>query len=176
MSTATGGAIVGVGKSTGTPQSGAFGVHCVDVEVDPDTGKVQILRYTAAQDVGTAIHPSYVEGQMQGGAVQGIGWALNEEYCYDQSGEMRNATFLDYRIPTCYDVPSIDTILVEVPDPQHPYGVRGVGEVPICPPPAAIANAIHQAVGVRMKELPMSPPRLLKEIQRSSEFGMRNSE
>jgi len=128
-------------------------------------GKVQILRYTVAQDVGTAIHPSYVEGQMQGGAVQGIGWALNEEYWYDPAGVMRNATFLDYRMPTCYDVPMIDTIIVEVPDPNHPYGVRGVGEVPICPPPAAIANAIYQAVGVRVSRLPISPPRLLEAIQ-----------
>lgn len=160
----TGGPIVGRGTSSEANQSGAFGTHCVDVEVDPDTGKVQILRYTAAQDVGTAIHPSYVEGQIQGGAVQGIGWALNEEYWYDDNGTMRNSTYLDYRIPTCYDVPMIDTILVEVPDPNHPYGVRGVGEVPICPPPAAIANAIYNAVGVRMQQLPMSPPRVLAEI------------
>jgi CO/xanthine dehydrogenase Mo-binding subunit len=161
---ASGGPIIGRGTSSEATQGGAFGTHCVDVEVDPDTGKVQILRYTAAQDAGTAIHPSYVEGQMQGGVVQGIGWALNEEYWYDANGEMRNATYLDYRIPTCYDVPMIETLIVEVPDPQHPYGVRGVGEVPICPPPAAIANAIYQAVGVRMHELPMSPPRLLARI------------
>jgi xanthine dehydrogenase molybdenum-binding subunit len=160
----SGGAIIGRGTSSEATQGGAFGTHCVDVEVDPELGTVQILRYTAAQDAGTAIHPSYVEGQIQGGAVQGIGWALNEEYCYDEQGEMRNATFLDYRIPTCYDVPMIDTIIVEVPDPQHPYGVRGVGEVPICPPPAAIANAIYDAVGVRMSQLPMSPPRLLAAI------------
>jgi xanthine dehydrogenase molybdenum-binding subunit len=164
----TGGAIIGRGTSSKATQGGAFGTHCVDVEVDPETGKVQILRYTAAQDAGTAIHPSYVEGQIQGGAVQGIGWALNEEYWYDETGSMRNATYLDYRLPTCYDVPMIDTIIVEVPDPQHPYGVRGVGEVPICPPPAAIANAIHQAVGVRMRHLPMSPPRLLAEILKKS--------
>lgn len=162
---ATGGAIIGRGTSSAANQSGAFGTHCVDVEVDPDLGKVQILRYTVAQDVGTAIHPSYVEGQLQGGAVQGIGWALNEEYWYNGTGEMRNATFLDYRMPTCYDVPMIETILVEVPDPNHPYGVRGVGEVPICPPPAAIANAIAQATGVRVCELPISPPRLLAAIQ-----------
>ena len=158
---ATGGPIAGRGASGTENQSGAFGTHCVDVEVDPETGKVEILRYTIAQDAGTAIHPSYVEGQMQGGVVQGIGWALNEEYWYNDQGEMRNATFLDYRMPTCYDVPMIETIIVEVPDPQHPYGVRGVGEVPICPPPAAIANAIYHAVGVRMEHLPMSPPRLL---------------
>ncbi|MEW4531251.1 xanthine dehydrogenase family protein molybdopterin-binding subunit [Maioricimonas sp. JC845] len=144
--------------------SNAFGTHCVDVEVDPDTGKVTILRYTAVQDAGTAIHPSYVEGQMQGGAAQGIGWALNEEYYYDAEGVLRNSSLLDYRMPTCYDLPMIDTIIVEVPNPDHPYGVRGVGEVPICPPPAAIGAAIANATGVRMHELPMSPPRLLHQI------------
>ncbi len=155
-----------VGKGTVDPEGvgGAFATHVVDVEVDPETGKVEILRYTASQDAGTAIHPSYVEGQIQGGVVQGIGWGLNEEYFYDATGTMRNSTFLDYRMPTCYDLPMIDTIIVEVPNPGHPYGVRGVGEVPIVPPPAALANAIYHAVGVRMKELPMSPPRLLHEI------------
>ncbi len=159
-----GGPVSGRGFSSEANQGGAFGTHCVDVEVDPDTGKVQILRYTIAQDCGTAIHPSYVEGQMQGGVVQGIGWALNEEYFYDDKGTMRNATYLDYRIPTCYDVPMIETIIVEVPDPEHPFGVRGVGEVPIVPPPAAIANAIAHAIGVRMEKLPMSPPSVMKEI------------
>jgi CO/xanthine dehydrogenase Mo-binding subunit len=158
--------IVGRGSSAKNQPGGAFGTHVVDVEVDVDTGKVQILRYTAAQDAGTAIHPSYVEGQMQGGVVQGIGWALNEEYVYDKRGVMRNASFLDYRMPTCLDVPMIDTIIVEVPNPGHPFGVRGVGEVPIVPPPAAVANAIYDAVGVRMNHLPMSPPNLLAEILR----------
>jgi CO/xanthine dehydrogenase Mo-binding subunit len=153
-------------KGTVDPEGcgGAFATHLVDVEVDPETGKVEILRYTAAQDVGTAIHPSYVEGQIQGGVVQGIGWGMNEEYFYDASGTMRNSTFLDYRMPTCYDLPMIDPLIVEVPNPGHPYGVRGVGEVPIVPPPAALANAIYHAVGVRMKQLPMSPPKVLHEI------------
>ena len=139
----------------------AFAAHIVDVEVDPDTGKVQILRYTAVQDVGTAIHPGYVESQIQGGVAQGVGWALNEEYVYDEMGRLVNASFLDYRMPTALDLPMIDTVLVEVPNPHHPYGVRGVGEVPIVPPPGAIANAIYNAVGVRMSELPMSPGRVL---------------
>ena len=141
-----------------------FATHIVDVEVDPETGKTQILRYTAVQDVGKAIHPSYVEGQIQGGAVQGIGWAMNEEYFYDDKGIMRNTGFLDYRMPTCYDLPMIDTIMVEVPNPGHPLGIRGVGEVPIVPPPAAIANAIYRAVGVRISELPMSPPKVAKAL------------
>ena len=120
---------------------------CVDVEVDPDTGKVQILRCTVAQDAGKAIHPSYVEGQMQGGTAQGIGWALNEEYFYDDKGMLRNSGLLDYRMPTCLDLPMIETVIVEVPNPGHPLGVRGVGEVSIVPPPAAVANAIYRAVG-----------------------------
>lgn len=144
----------------------AFATHIVDVEVDPETGKVQILRYTAVQDVGTAIHPTLVEGQIQGAAAQGIGWGLNEEYVYDEEGHLVNASFLDYRIPTCVDLPMIDTLLVEVPNPSHPYGVRGVGEVSIVPPPAAIANAIYRAVGVRLNVLPMSPPRILEALWR----------
>ena len=154
-------------RVTVTPQAvgGAFATHIADVEVDPETGKVTVLRYTAVQDAGKAIHPSYVEGQMQGGVVQGIGWALNEEYVYNESGQMLNASFLDYRMPTSLDLPMIETIIVEVPNPGHPYGVRGVGEVPIVPPPAALSNAIYRAIGVRLRELPMSPPKVLKALQ-----------
>ena len=160
----TGGPIVGRASADPTQPGPSIGTHVVDVEVDPDTGKVEILRYTTSQDAGRAIHPSYVEGQMQGGAVQGIGWALNEEYMYNDDGEMTNASFLDYRIPTSFDLPMIDAVIVEVPNPGHPYGVRGVGETPIVAPPAAIANAIYRAVGVRMKDLPMSPGRILKAL------------
>lgn len=162
--------IIGRGSVSPHVSTNAFGVHLVDLEVDPDTGKVTILRYTAAQDAGRAIHPSYVEGQMQGGSVQGIGWALNEEYFFDDQGQMCNAGFLDYRLPTCYDVPMIDTVIVEVPNPDHPYGVRGVGEVSIVPPPAALAAAIFRAIGVRLYELPMSPPRVWQAIQRNHEL------
>lgn len=142
-----------------------FSSQMCDVEVDPETGHVTILRWTAAQDVGRAIHPSYVEGQIQGGAVQGIGWALNEEYIYDDQGRLENAGFLDYRVPVASDLPMIDAIMVEVPNPGHPYGVKGVGEVNICPPMAAIANAIENATGVRMANLPMSPPHLLEALE-----------
>ena len=159
-----------VGRASVSPEgsTNAFGVHIADVEVDRDTGKVNVLRYTAIQDAGKAVHPSYVEGQMQGGVVQGIGWALNEEYFFDTKDQMRNASFLDYRMPTCLDVPMIETIIVEVPNPSHPYGVRGVGETPIVPPPATIANAIHQATAVRMTQLPMSPPALWKALSKHS--------
>jgi CO/xanthine dehydrogenase Mo-binding subunit len=161
---ATGGPISGRGNVSPTGVGGAFTTHIVDVEVDPETGKVDILRYTAVQDVGKAVHPSYVEGQIQGGAVQGIGWALNEEYVFDGNGSMENPTFLDYRMPTSLDLPMIDTVLVEVANPGHPYGVRGVGEVPIVPPMAAIANAVFDAVGVRMEVLPMSPGNVLDAL------------
>jgi CO/xanthine dehydrogenase Mo-binding subunit len=137
-----------------------FGVHVCDVEVDPETGHVTVLRYTAAQDVGKAIHPSYVEGQIQGGVAQGIGWALNEEYIYDKSGRLDNAGFLDYRVPVASDMPMIEAVMVEVPNPAHPYGAKGVGEVNIVPPMAAIANAIDSAIHRRLTELPMSPPKV----------------
>jgi CO/xanthine dehydrogenase Mo-binding subunit len=136
----------------------------VDTEIDKETGKVQVKRYTVFQDAGKAIHPSYVEGQYQGGAVQGIGWALNEEYIYGKDGRLQNAGFLDYRIPVCSDLPMIDAVILEIPNPGHPYGVRGVGETSIVPPMAAIANAVSAAAGVRMTELPMSPPKVLKAL------------
>ena len=160
----TGGPIMGRAAVSPTSAGSAYAGNIVDVEVDPDTGKVEILRFTVVQDAGKAIHPSYVEGQMQGGSVQGIGWGLNEEYFYDDVGHMDNSSFLDYRMPTSLDLPMIDTVIVEVPNPGHPFGVRGVGEVSIVPPPAAIANAIYNAVGVRMDELPMNPGAVMEGI------------
>jgi CO/xanthine dehydrogenase Mo-binding subunit len=142
--------------------------NIVDVEVDPETGKVDILRCTAFIDAGKAVHPSYVEGQMQGGTVQGIGWALNEEYFYAEDGTMNNSSFLDYRMPTALDLPMIETVITEVPNPRHPYGLRGVGEAPIIPPLAAVANAIYDAVGVRMTKLPMTPGAILEALEAKS--------
>ncbi len=141
-----------------------FASELCDVEVDPETGAVKILRFVVAQDVGRAIHPSYVEGQLHGGVVQGIGWALNEEYIYDDAGHLTNAGFLDYRIPVASDLPMIEAVLVEVPNPNHPYGVKGAGEVNIVPAMAAVANAINSAVGRRLTDLPMSPPKVLAAI------------
>ena len=161
---ATGGPLVGRSGGVWGGESPGFTVHIVDVEVDPETGKTDIIRYTAVQDPGTAIHPQYVEGQIQGGAVQGIGWALNEEYVTDDEGRMLNASLLDYRMPTALDLPMIDAVIVEVPNPDHPTGVRGVGEVSIIPPVPAIANAINQALGIRMAETPMSPGAILEAI------------
>jgi CO/xanthine dehydrogenase Mo-binding subunit len=167
----TGGPIVGYAKINAHGAAPSFATHIADVEVDPDTGKVTVLRYTAIQDAGRAIHPAYVEGQYQGGAVQGIGWALNEEYIYGDDGKLQNAGFLDYRIPVASDLPMIDAVIVEVPNPTHPYGVRGVGETGICPPMAAIANAVANATGVRFSRLPMSPPKVLAALDAARKTG-----
>ena len=160
----TGGAIMGRGTIDPKGEGGAYAGLIIDVEVDPETGKTDVLRATVVQDAGKAVHPSYVEGQMQGGAVQGIGWALNEEYFMDAEGRMANNTFLDYRMPTSLDLPMIDTVIVEVANPGHPFGVRGVGEVPIVAPPSAVANAIHRAAGVRMYDLPMNPKAIMEAV------------
>ena len=162
---ATHGAIAGHSEMNVTGAGPGFGLHIVDVEVDQETGRADIKRYTVVEDAGKAIHPLQVEGQYQGGAVQGIGWALNEEYYYGEDGRLQNPSFLDYRMPVASDVPMIGTEIVEVPNPRHPYGLRGVGEVPVVPTMAAIANAIGQCIGVRPSSLPMSPPKLLKLIE-----------
>ena len=167
----TGGPVIGRASVNPKGVGGSYAANIVDVEVDPDTGKVTILRYTAFQDVGTAVHPSYVEGQIQGGTVQGIGWALNEEYYMSEDGRMLNTSLLDYRMPTSLDLPMIDAVVVEVPNPGHPFGVRGVGEASIVPPLAAMANAIHKAVGVRMCELPMSPQAIVKALKEKGADG-----
>ena len=162
----TGGPVVGKANLNPGGSGGSYAANIVDLEVDPDTGKVTILRFTAFQDVGTAIHPSYVEGQIQGGTSQGIGWALNEEYFMNEKGELENTSLLDYRMPTSLDLPPIEAVIVEVPNPGHPFGVRGVGEANIVPPLAAIGNAIEQALGIRMYDLPMNPQSLLLEINK----------
>ncbi len=163
----TGGPVTSTGSVDLEDAGGGFGVHIADVDVDPETGKTDVVRYTVVQDAGKAIHPAYVEGQMQGGAVQGIGWALNEEYYMGNDGVMANSTFLDYRMPTSLDLPNIETIIVEVPNPIHPFGVRGVGEVPIAPPLPTLANAIHDAVGVRLDETPMKAGNIVEALERS---------
>mgnify|MGYP003351748087 CR=1 FL=1 len=161
----TGGPINGHAQLNVTGAGPGFGVHLADLKVDPDTGVVTIARYTAAQDVGTAIHPSYVEGQLQGGAVQGIGWALNEEYIYNKHGRLDNPGFLDYRMPVASDLPRLECGIIEIPNPKHPQGVKGVGEVPLVPGMAAIRNAVYQAIGIRFNHLPMSPPKVLDALE-----------
>ena len=166
--TATGGPINGQVSINAQGAAPAFATHICDVEVDPETGRVEIIRYTAVQDAGRAVHPSYVEGQIQGGVAQGVGWALNEEYIYDEAGQLENPGFLDYRMPVASDLPMIDTVIVEIPNADHPHGVRRVGEVPIVPPMAAVANAIQDAAGLRLNDLPMSPPKVLAALDEKS--------
>ncbi len=161
----TGGPITASASANSTGVGPIIAGNIVDVEVDPETGKTDILRFTAFMDSGTSVHPSYVEGQLQGGTVQGIGWALNEEYFYAEDGTMLNSSFLDYRMPTSLDVPMIDCVIVEVPNPRHPFGLRGVGEVPIVPPLAALSNAIYDAVGVRLTKLPLNPGSILEALE-----------
>lgn len=166
--TETGGPIgAGVQLNT-TGAEGGFATHICDVEVDLELGIVRVIRYTSFQDVGQAVHPSYVEGQMQGGVAQGIGWALNEEYIFDKDGHMDNPGFLDYRMPIFSDLPMLDTVMIEIPNPKHPQGVRGVGEVPLVPPLAAIRNAVSDALGMRFYSLPMSPPAVLEALNAKS--------
>ncbi len=158
------GPIYGYGTVTRLQAAHQFAAHIADVEVDPETGKVTVLRYTAFQDVGKAINPVQVEGQMQGGVSQGAGWALTEYYHYDK-GALRNPTFLDYRMPTALDLPMIDCEIIEVPASDGPYGVRGVGEVPIVPPGGALANAIYHATGARLYNLPMTPEAIFSAMK-----------
>ena len=164
-SPSTGGPIASHNEVVADGAGVSFASHICDVEVDPETGATKVIRYTVIQDAGKAIHPDYVEGQFQGGAAQGIGWALNEEYIYGEDGRLQNPGFLDYRIPVCSDLPFIDTQILEIPNPGHPYGVRGVGETSIVPPLAAVGNAVSNAAGVRMTHVPMSPPRILKALK-----------
>jgi xanthine dehydrogenase molybdenum-binding subunit len=168
--TLTDGAIIGRGVSTKLPLGVEIGTHVCDVEVDTGTGQVTVLRYTAFQDVGRALNPAAVEGQIEGSVAQGLGWALTEGFDYDAKGRLRNASLLDYRMPTALDLPPIDCVIIETPVPGVPYGVRGVGEVPIVPPAAAVANAIARAIGVRMTHMPMTPERVLRALK-GSEFG-----
>ena len=164
----TGGPIAGHNELTADGAGMGFAPHICDVEVDLDTGLTKVLRYTVVQDAGKAIHPDYVEGQFQGAAAQGIGWALNEEYLYGEDGRLQNPGFLDYRIPVCSDLPFIDTKILEIPNPNHPYGIRGVGETSIVPPLGAVGNAIANAVGLRLNHAPMSPVRVLDAIDEAA--------
>ena len=167
----TGGPVVGRGNVNPRGVGASLAATLVDVEVDPETGKTQVLRCTAFQDVGKAVHPSYVEGQLQGGTVQGLGWALNEEYFMSEDGQMLNSSFLDYRMMTALDLPMIDTVVVEVGNPGHPFGVRGVGEGNLVPVMAAVANSVYHATGKRINELPLSPGAIRDAIEGNGSSG-----
>jgi CO/xanthine dehydrogenase Mo-binding subunit len=162
------GPVIGRGTLDGMPSAPTLSVHAVDVEVDDETGKVRIISYAVAQDVGRAINPLSIEGQVQGAVAQGIGWALMEDYIFEK-GVVQNATLLDYRMPTATDVPMIDVMIVEVPSPKGIYGLRHVGEPPMVPTLAAVANAVYNAAGVRFKELPMTPEVVLNGMKHHGE-------
>jgi CO/xanthine dehydrogenase Mo-binding subunit len=164
QATLTEGAVVGRGVSTKLPLGVEIGAHVCDVEVDTATGLVTVLRYTAFQDVGLALNPAASKARWKAAWCRGFGWALTEGFDYGPDGRLRNASLLDYRMPTALDVPKIECVIVETPVPNVPYGVRGVGEVPIVPPAAAVANAIARATGVRMTRMPMTPERVLAAL------------
>jgi CO/xanthine dehydrogenase Mo-binding subunit len=157
--------VLGRGRSANRFSSPMFTVHLAKVAVDPETGDVRVLDYLAAQDVGRAINPAEVEGQIHGGVVQGIGWALFEGMIYDENGQLLTPTLMDYALPHSQDVPPITPILVEVPSTLGPFGARGVGEPPVVPVAAAIANAIKDATGARLTQIPMTPERVLAAMQ-----------
>jgi len=156
--------VFGVGSTAVTRQSPAFAGHLVRARVDPETGAVTILDYVVAQDVGFAINPATVEGQMIGGAAQGIGWGLYEQVAYDDGGGLVTGTFADYAVPRASHVPRMDTIIVEVPSDDGPFGAKGVGEPPVIPAAAAIGNAIASATGVRVTSLPITPERIVESL------------
>src|SRR5579883_2784455 len=156
--------VLGRGRSANRFSSPMFTVHLAKVAVDPETGDVRVLDYLAAQDVGRAINPAEVEGQIHGGVVQGIGWALLEGMFYDEDGQLLTSTLMDYALPHSQDAPTIDALVVEVPSGLGPYGARGVGEPPVVPVAAAIANAIHDATSARLTHIPMTPERVLDAL------------
>ena len=155
--------VLGVSHPAFAVQAPAFAAQLARIEVDPDTGEVTVHDFVVVQDAGHAINPIGVEGQMQGGAVQSLGIALTEQLMFDDNGRLTNPSLLDYRKLTAADLPSIETIIVEVPAPAGPFGARGVGEPPIIPAPAAIANAVQDAMGVRITQLPLTPERIVLE-------------
>jgi len=161
----TGGPIGAATQLNTVGAEGGFSTHIADIEVDRATGRVWVTRMTCFQDVGRAIHPDYVEGQLQGAMAQAIGWALTEEYIYNKRGQLDNPGFLDYRMPVASDLPKLECGIIEIPNPKHPQGVKGVGEVPLVPGMAAIANAVYDALGIRFTHLPMSPPKVLDALE-----------
>jgi CO/xanthine dehydrogenase Mo-binding subunit len=152
--------VMGSANLSFNQQAPAFCAQIARVEIDPDTGAITLLDLVIVQDVGKAINPLGIEGQMQGGLVQSLGFALTEELMFDDNARLTNPSLLDYRKLTAADVPNIETVFVEVAAPAGPFGARGVGEPPITPAPAAVANAVEDATGLRLTELPMTPERV----------------
>jgi CO/xanthine dehydrogenase Mo-binding subunit len=159
------GPVYGRGRATVRESSPMYTAHLARVAVDPETGEIRVLEYVVAQDVGRAINPAAVEGQIHGGVTQGLGWALFEGLEHDEDGQLLTATLMDYALPHSYDVPNIQAILVEVPSSLGPYGAKGVGEPPVVPVAATIANALYDAVGVRVAEIPVTPERMYRALR-----------
>lgn len=152
--------VYGQGRAANKDVAPIFAAHMARVAVHPETGEVRVLDYIVAQDVGCAINPAEIEGQIHGSVAQGIGWALLEGFCYDEQGQLLTSTLMDYALPRCEDVPTITTVLVEVPSTSGPFGAKGVAEPSVVPVGAAIANAIYDAVGVRIRQLPITAEHL----------------
>jgi CO/xanthine dehydrogenase Mo-binding subunit len=157
--------IYGRGRSANRVSSPMYTAHLAKVAVDPATGEVRVLDYVAIQDVGLAINPALVEGQIHGGVTQGLGWALFENMVYDENGQLLTSNLMDYALPHSVDAPNIEVVLVEIPSDLGPFGAKGVGEPPVVPVGATITNAICDAVGVRMTQLPITPERLFLALQ-----------
>jgi CO/xanthine dehydrogenase Mo-binding subunit len=149
--------VAGLGRSAQIERAPGFAGTLAEVEVDEGSGEVRVTKLVMAQDVGRAINPLAVEGQMHGGAAQGIGWSLYERMVYDEGGQILTGTLMDYTIPRAEHTPQMETLIVEVPSPNGPFGARGLGEPPIISPGAAIANAVRNAIGVRVPDLPITP-------------------
>jgi CO/xanthine dehydrogenase Mo-binding subunit len=160
--------VVGNGRHAETTAAPGFCAQLAEVEVDKETGQVQVVRLVVVQDVGRAINPMIVEGQMMGGAVQGLGWALYEQMVYDEYGQSLTGSWMDYTVPH-FDqgTDKLETVIVEIPSEKGPFGARGVGEPPIIPTAATVANAIHDCAGVRLTDLPMTPVRVLASLATS---------
>jgi CO/xanthine dehydrogenase Mo-binding subunit/Flp pilus assembly pilin Flp len=157
-----------------TTQAPSLAAHLARVRVDPETGEVTVLRYIAVHDIGRALNPPAVRGQIQGGVTQGLGWALHEEMIFDEDGQLLTASLMDYALPKTNNIPpsGIETVLVEVPSPEGPFGARPIGEPPVIPVPGAIANAVRAATGVRVTEIPITAARLWAQLHTKSETAV----
>jgi CO/xanthine dehydrogenase Mo-binding subunit len=166
--------VVGKGESAITQRSPGTGVHICRVRVDPETGRVEPVRYVVVQDVGRAINPATVEEQIHGGGAQGVGWAVYEEIVHDESGTPITSSFMDYTVPKARQIPELEAVLVEVPSPIGPFGAKPVGEPPVIPGGAAVANAVAAATGARVTELPLTPERVRKAMLQPTANGRAN--
>ena len=157
--------IIGIGQ-TEPFNAPPWHAHFAEVEVDMETGQIEVLHLAAAHDVGRAINPDIVEGQIHGSVLQGIGYALSEQIVYDKKGRQAQDSFHKYYLPTMLETPDIDVILVETNEPSGPFGAKGVGECGLVPTAAAIANAVYHATGIRFHEIPITEEKMLEAIKK----------